>query len=192
MARNLVEEMKVLDVGGKNGLNARAYFPDAEIRVVDKSMGWDVMKMGLPDGVWDIIFASHFIEHIVDPDYFLDECKKVMIPDTTLEIDTPNLGAWFNRILLLFGYQPHFTEVSTRYDVGKLRLGTEEKPGGHLHLFTLRALKELLTIHGFKIHSIQGKPLEYPLPLLLKLLDRLFSKIPSLASELRVKCGYLG
>ena len=184
--------MKVLDVGGKNGLNARAYFPDAEIRVVDKSMGWDVMKMGLPDGDWDVIFASHFIEHIIDPDFFLDECKRVMMPDTTLEIDTPNLAAWFNRILLLLGYQPHFTEVSTRYDVGKLRLGREEKVGGHLRLFTLRALRELLRRHGFTVKSVVGKPLGYSLPPVIKQVDQLFSMIPSTAAELRVKCGYLG
>ena len=185
-------KQRVLDVGGKNGVTVRQYYPDADITVVDMCNGWDVMKLGLPTFTWDVIFASHFIEHIVNPDFFLDECKRVMQPESVLEIATPNLAAWFNRGLLLFGYQPHFTEVSTRYDVGKFRMGKEEAPGGHLRLFTARALRELLVRHGFTIRRFVGRPIGFSLPQPLKALDQCFSQWPSTASELRVTCGYGG
>ena len=182
--------IQVLDVGGKNGKNARSYFPDAEITVVDKADGWDVMEKGLPNGEWDVVFLSHIIEHVTNPDYLLDECKRVVGKSGTIIIATPNLGAWFNRILLLLGYQPHFTEVSTLYDVGKFRLGKEEKPGGHLRICTARALKQLLLKHDFRIKEFKGKPIGYKLPPILKQVDAFFGLFPSTAAELRVKCGY--
>ena len=56
-------------------------------------------------------------------------------------LSTPNLAAWYNRVLLALGVQPVFTEVSLR--------GIFGRPGsvvaGHLRIFTRSALAQLLS-----------------------------------------------
>ena len=165
--------MNVLDVGGGIANRASEFYPGSEITTLDLQTGWDVMQKGLPDGPWDIILANHFIEHIPDPDYFLDECKRVMSKDTVLDIGTPNLAAWYNRILFLFGYLPNHSEVSKRFDVGKfprLRQGL----GGHIYVYPLKALLQLLKCHGFNIISVRG--------------EGSLRCWPSLSSAFRIKC----
>jgi len=66
-----------------------------------------------------IVIMSELIEHLVDPDATLDEALRVLVPGGTLLLSTPNLAAWYNRALLLFGVQPVFTEVSLRGIYGR-------------------------------------------------------------------------
>jgi len=182
--------LNVLDVGGGNGLRARyEFYPNSEVTVADLKYGWDVMKHGLPKGNWDVILANHSIEHFSDPDKFLDECKKVMNEKTILDIGTPNLAAWFNRILFLFGYVPHSVELSTRYNVGKAFGWNSEELGGHIYVYTVPALTQLLKKHGFKIKSVAGERSTYPCQPLIKLTDRILTKLNvNMASAFRIKC----
>ena len=181
--------LKVLDVGGSDGLRAKnEFYPGSEVEILDIKHGWDVMNYGLPYGRWDIILANHFIEHIPDPDFFLDECKKVMRHDTILDIGTPNLCAWFNRILFLFGYVPHSVELSKRHNVGKAFDWNKEELGGHIYVYSLRALLELLAKHKFKVISIKGERSTYPTLLPIKWVDGLLTLSPDLASAFRIKC----
>jgi SAM-dependent methyltransferase len=127
----------------------------------------------------DVVIMSEFIEHLVDPDNALDEAWRVLIPGGTLLLSTPNLAAWYNRVLLAVGVQPLFTEVSLRGIHG--RPGTEVV--GHLRLFTRRALLSLLKTMGFVAIKIKGAPY-HDVPKLFQPLDRLFCHTPSLASNL--------
>lgn len=180
----------VLDVGGKDGSRCRQHYPHAEISVLDLIHGWDVMKDGLPEGDWDIIFANHSIEHFSDPDYFLEECKRVMKPHTILEIGTPNMASWYNRILFFFGYVPNHIELSKKYNVGKPFNWGEVPLGGHIYVYTVPALKELLTKHGFRIISVTAESSTYPTNLIIRFIDKLATWIsPNLASAVRVKCS---
>ena len=61
---------------------------------------------------------------------------------------------------------------------------TFAKPAGHIRPFTLRALKELLEYHGFKVIAVNGAPGVEPRE--LKLLDSILSLKPSLARKLIV------
>jgi len=182
--------LKVLDVGGGDGKRAKEeFYPDSEIMTIDLKNGWDVMKLGLPEGKWSIILANHFIEHIPDPDYFLSECRRIMQPGTILDIGTPNLCAWFNRILFLFGYVPHSVELSKRFNVGKAFGWNNEELGGHIYIYTPRALADLLKKHGLSVFSITGESSTYPCNFIIKLIDKLMTWIsPSLASAFRIKC----
>lgn len=182
--------MNVLDVGGKDGLRARnEFYPGSEVSVCDLTYGWDVMKYGLPEGTWDVILANHFIEHIPDPDYFLDECKRVMKKHTVLDIGTPNLTAWFNRIFFLLGYLPHSVEVSKRHNVGKAFDWNNEELGGHIYVYSVPALLQLLKKHGFKILSVRGEASTYPASGVVKAIDACLTRLsPALASAFRVKC----
>lgn len=136
---------------------------------------------GLPlaDASVDVVIMSELIEHLVDPDATLDEAWRVLRPGGSLLLSTPNLAAWYNRVLLAFGIQPLFTEVSLRGIYG--RPGSEVV--GHLRVFTRRALKGLLRSIGFVAIEIRGAPY-HDVPGPLKPLDRLLCHTPSLASNL--------
>ena len=182
--------LKVLDVGGNDGVRAKEeFYPDSDVTVLDLKNGWDVMKFGLPFGDWDILLANHFIEHISDPDYFLEECKRAMNSRTILDIGTPNLAAWFNRLLFLAGYVPHSVELSKKFNVGKPFDWGKEQLGGHIYVYTVPALIQLLKAHGFKILSVAGEPSTFPCQLFHHLVDGIITKLsPTLASAFRVKC----
>jgi len=132
-----------------------------------------------PDKTADVVVMSELIEHLVDPDEALAEARRVLAPGGTLLLSTPNLAAWFNRALLLFGVQPVFSEVSLR--------GIYGRPGsqvvGHLRLFTRRALAELLVARGFSDVKISGAPY-HDVPRLFRPLDRLLCRTPGLSSIL--------
>lgn len=90
-----------------------------------------------------------------------------------------------NRILLLLGYQPTYSEVSTEVIIGQICKGG--KPDGHLRLFTFRALMELLEYHGFKVIKVAGSGSLYQ-PRIIKFLDKMFAKRPSFARIQIIAC----
>lgn len=138
---------------------------------------------------FDIVIAQQVIEHLINPDFFVEESKRVLKNGGFLIITTPNLGAWFNRILLLFGFQPFFTEVSTEDKTIGLTftrfLTKVRNPLGHLRIFTLKALIDLLEFHHFNVVKTTGGSISY-LPNFIKPVDKLFSLFPSLSSDLIV------
>jgi len=179
----------VLDVGGGDGVRCRKHFPEATITTIDLKNGWDVMRDGLPLGNWDIIFANHSIEHFSDPDFFLEECRRVMRPHTILEIGTPNLAAWYNRILFLFGYVPNHVELSTKVNIGKPFNWGEVPLGGHKFVYTVPALLELLDHYHFKVISVEAEYSTYAISPIVLAVDKFLTDINrNLASAFRVKC----
>ena len=138
---------------------------------------------------FDYVVSSQVIEHILDTDNFIKESKRILKKDGILCISTPNLAAWFNRAIFIFGYQPFFTEVSNEDKTLGLkftRLLTKNRDSlGHLRVFTLRALVDLLEYHGFTILDKKGGEVEY-LPSYLKFFDKFFSNFPYLASDLYI------
>lgn len=104
-------------------------------------------RLDFPDASFDLVICDDVIEHVVDPDLLVEEIRRVLVPGGHLLLSTPNLAAWFNRIALLVGLQPAFSEVSTRHIFGR--------PGaivvGHLRLFTARSLRAFLTHHRLRV-----------------------------------------
>lgn len=138
-------------------------------------------KISFPDRFFDLVFAGEIIEHLEDPDKFLLEVNRVLKKNGFLVISTPNLAAWYNRILLFLGIQPVFTETSSRFNPGKPKiLGKESDPVGHLRLYTIGALKELLKFYGFKSLTIKG--IGFLPRTFFYQIDRIIAKLPSLAS----------
>jgi len=136
---------------------------------------------GLPlaSGSVDVVIMSELIEHLVDTDAALAEAGRVLVPGGRLLLSTPNLAAWYNRVLLAFGIQPIFTEVSLRRIYGR--------PGrdvvGHLRIFTRRALEEILVATGFVEIDITGAPY-HDVPRPFRPIDRLLCRAPSFSSIL--------
>lgn len=168
------------------------YCADIDVKALEKALlrgiktfMIDLSKDTLPifNNSVDFITALEVIEHLINPDNMLREAYRVLKSKGYLLISTPNLASWANRTALLFGYQPYNCEVSTEILAGVLWRGrTLSKPAGHIRPFTLKALKELLIYHGFKIVSIKGAPGVEPKE--LRYIDSLLSLIPSLARRL--------
>ncbi|HKW44510.1 MAG TPA: class I SAM-dependent methyltransferase [Candidatus Eremiobacteraceae bacterium] len=113
----------------------------------------------LPSDSLDVVVMGEVIEHVFDPDACLEEIRRLLKPSGHVIVTTPNLAAWYNRIMLLFGMQPIFTETSTRkkYGHGFAALGQGSvETQGHLKLFTLGALRELLDDVGYAVERVSG------------------------------------
>jgi SAM-dependent methyltransferase len=180
---------KILDLGcgqGELSSSIRSLLPGADIVGVEWSLSGcrraqergilvvqasvDGLDLPFSSDAFNAVIIKEVIEHLVDTDQVLTEARRVLVPGGLLLVSTPNLAAWFNRILLLMGVQPVFSEVSLKGVYG--RPGSD--PVGHLRLFTKRALVELLVAHGFAEVGVLGATF-HRTPRGLRWLDRLLS-----------------
>lgn len=149
------------------------------------------LEVGIPhdDEGFDVAYAGEVIEHVYDPDKLLREARRVLKPGGHLLITTPNLQAWYNRVLFAAGIQPLFYETSTKSSgigAGPLaRIKRSHNPVGHLRVFNRRALLDLLASEGFTPLELRGAVF-HALPAPVVAVDRLFNRRPSLASNLVV------
>ena len=104
-----------------------------------------------PDATFDVVVSLETIEHLLDPDALLVEARRVLIPGGCLILSTPRLDALLVVASLLLGHQPPGVEASSRRRYGS-PFG-EQRPSGHLHLFTRRALHEALAANGFRVDA---------------------------------------
>jgi ubiquinone/menaquinone biosynthesis C-methylase UbiE len=86
----------------------------------------------LPDGAFDVVWASEVIEHVADTARWLSEVRRVLVPSGRLLVTTPNHGRLG---LALYGIE--------RYS---------QPLGDHLHLYSARSLRTLLD--GFHFAEI--------------------------------------
>lgn len=147
------------------------------------------MKWPFANHTFDSVIGIEIIEHLTDPDHFLQESKRILNKNGTLILTTPNLANWFNRVIFLFGYQPFFLEASTVDKTVGLsftrKLTPSRVPVGHIRVFTTKAMFDLLTLHGFKNIQIIGSKVDC-LPLPMGIVDRFFSRFSSLSSDMLV------
>lgn len=151
-------------------------------------------RVPFPDKSFDLLVSNQVIEHLTNPDYFLKECGRVLCRRGHLILTTPNLAAWYNRFLFLFGVYPIFLEASTENKLAGtkfLRKVAKSKQGvGHLRVLNLAALRDLLIMNNFKIKKTLGLTrnfhLGWPAKVAYQLLDKVFSFMPDLSSDLLV------
>jgi ubiquinone/menaquinone biosynthesis C-methylase UbiE len=108
---------------------------------------------------YDVVIASHVIEHLADTDNFLMETYRVLRPGGYLMLATPNLAAFLHVIFLMLGKQPTIAEVSDRALVGTWspRRNRVNRAGpAHRRLFTIGALREFHEYYGFKVEICVG------------------------------------
>ena len=83
-----------------------------------------------PDGGFDVVHASHLIEHLNDPRAFVREAKRILKKNGTLLISTPNSD----------GFQAKLFGSAWRSAIFD-----------HLYLFSRKTLTELLRREGFLV-----------------------------------------
>lgn len=138
---------------------------------------------------FNILISCEVLEHVIDTDQFMVHANKMLKLGGLFILTTPNLGSFFNRLLLLIGLQPLHTEVSWQNPyLGREILykitGQERSPAaGHLRLFTAHALRKFVQHHGFVIRKFCGFS---PYGGLMGMVSRLFGVFPSLMPGLFV------
>ncbi|MFP9059018.1 class I SAM-dependent methyltransferase [Natrialbaceae archaeon A-chndr2] len=139
------------------------------------------------DNYVDFVMAFGLFEHLTDYDHPLEEIHRVLRDDGWFWITVPNLGGWTNRLALLLGYQPRNVEVSSQKSVGILPFYDYNKPLGHVHAPTYRALVELLEHHGFSIEIVT--PLSpYQDSFAVKAVDAVLGRSPRFSRRVSILC----
>lgn len=157
--------------------------PGSDVRVIQSNV--DTQDFPFPNEHFDAIFCGELIEHLYDPDHLLEEMYRTLQTGGMAVVTTPNLASWHNRIALFAGYQPHATEVSLRHNVGKLRAKPKRFPmSGHIRVFTPRALRELVVIHGFRVVQLRGASAYLSFPFPANMVERVSTLVPSVSSHL--------
>mgnify|MGYP000734067666 CR=1 FL=1 len=179
---NLVEAREIVGVDISEQALSLAQRKDVKTFKVDLEND----HLPFPDNYFDLVTAIEIVEHLRTVDNLLMQTFRVLRPGGFFVIATPNLGSWINRLLLLLGYQPMHTEPSKRYHVGLPR-GVREKSSyaGHVNLMTVKALCSLLKVYNFVIVDKQGIHWHVKYGV-LDVIDRFFSKIPSLAHDIAI------
>lgn len=195
------EHGALLDVGcgnGRNLLRLREASPGLVLSGTDisesgcatvRELGFDARPADAGEALpfdpdsFDFVLCGEVIEHVVDPDGLLIELRRVLKPGGRLILTTPNLAYAVNRLLLLCGVQPLFTETSLKKNYGRyfsfLGQGRRETQG-HLKIFTRRALCELLTDCGFEVLATEGYCFMQSGP--THVIDRAFRRLPGMAA----------
>lgn len=160
---------KVLDVGGERGSYQflRNSIPDTTIYSMNidakilpkekcRTVQADAQFLPFENRTFDLIFGGEVLEHIIYPDKFLSEARRVLKTKGEIILTTPNLNAWQNRILILFGFAP---TNYTPYPVKTYGIPKKFKTRplyDHPRVFPYRALKEIFNSNGFRLEKISG------------------------------------
>ncbi len=112
---------------------------------------WDLDRKEFPVNVsgFDQIMMLDIIEHLKEPEIFMDElrfaaaCKR---PEVILT--TANIGFVVTRLMLLFG----------QFNYGKKGI----LDATHTRLFTFRSMRALLEQSGYKVLEMRGIPAPFP------------------------------
>lgn len=91
---------------------------------------------------FNTIVSTEVIEHLYDPEAFVDLCKNTLPPNGELIITTPYHGYWKNLLLAVLGrWDPH-------HDPTWL--------GGHIKFWSKKTLTKLLNDKSFTITGFKG------------------------------------
>jgi ubiquinone/menaquinone biosynthesis C-methylase UbiE len=110
---------------------ARARHPELSFVLVpiDGALPFD-------DGSFDVVWSSEVIEHVADSARWLSEVRRVLVPRGRLLLTTPSHG----RLRLAIGGIERYSEPL----------------GDHLHLYSARSLRQLLTEFDFAVAELRG------------------------------------
>jgi glycosyltransferase involved in cell wall biosynthesis len=160
-------ESSVADIGCAAGYMSRALrekhcritgvdqFPVADDSGLERFVQCDLDQSDFPldAGAFDYILLLDVIEHLREPQRFLDSLRYSRVSDGGVKVmmSTGNIAFIATRLALFFGW--------FNYDPrGILDLT-------HTRLYTFATAKELLEQSGYKIEEVRGVPAPFPLAL---------------------------
>jgi 2-polyprenyl-3-methyl-5-hydroxy-6-metoxy-1,4-benzoquinol methylase len=104
----------------------------------------------LPSGAFAAVTMGDVIEHLPDPGAMLDRVAELLAPGGVLWMATPDAGS---RVAQMLGRR-WWSVIPT-----------------HVHLFTRRSMRELLTRHGFEVLAMGTSPKTFSVAYYLERLD---------------------
>jgi len=152
--RNAPKARTVLDLGCGNGRTSRL-LADAGKKVVGIDISSVALRKAAAAGalgtIWyvmgsceaplplrsesiDAVFCADVIEHLVNPQVTIAECRRVLRPGGTLFVSVPYHGRIKNVLISALAFERHFDPV-----------------GPHIRFFTLRSLASFMKFHEFSI-----------------------------------------
>jgi ubiquinone/menaquinone biosynthesis C-methylase UbiE len=137
----------------QNTDNVFKEIPNFEFRLHDT----DGNPLPFEDASFDFISCNHVLEHVFETEKLVREFRRVLAPDGLCIISVPNIAAWVNRALFIFGSQPLGSELGTeKTTYGFWPTSMQKKlepfhPSGHIRDFTPRGLQNLTEHCGFKV-----------------------------------------
>ncbi len=146
---------KLLDIGCGDGLLAglvnKKYsqiygveFSEAARRlaeakgVITENININSQSLPFDDNTFDAVAGLDIVEHVFEPDKFLEEVFRVLKPEGFFILSTPNVRYLRQITSLIFkGRSPRTSSDKEGYD------------GGHVHYFTYKDIELLLEKNGF-------------------------------------------
>ena len=137
-------------------------------KILDLSKNWPI------DEKFDTIFALEIIEHMIDTDYFLENCKKISANNSYIIFSTPNIASLKSRLKLLFGKYPDSMEYRNVIH--------------HVRMYTVPTIKSHLESHNYEVIKCIGVnflPMKlHKFSLLRNLSNILANRFPSLCNNI--------
>jgi 2-polyprenyl-3-methyl-5-hydroxy-6-metoxy-1,4-benzoquinol methylase len=124
-----------------------------KVEVIKSDLNCPVLE--LPDNNFQVVYSLETIEHLINPGLFVKEAHRILVKNGIFVITTPNILAWYNRVLFLLGSLPIHYEVTETRNYGRL-VANDGDTVGHVRVFSPRAAKELLEANGFRVLKIRG------------------------------------
>jgi len=136
-------------------------------RRIDRT-GFDIQEK------FSFISALEIIEHMIDTDAFIKECRIHLEDNGYLIVSTPNINSLRNRLMVPLGFYPSAMEYRTIVH--------------HVRLYNAATLKSHIEEHGFKLMGMVGVnflPKRFLRKSLVRRADYLLSnRFPSLCGNL--------
>lgn len=174
-ARELFENEEVgriLDIGCADGGFLKTFSAHVEKYGIDiieqKSEGFTFKQCNLEDGIpfedefFDKIFCGGVIEHLLDTDFFLDECYRVLKRNGSLVLTTDNLSSLVNLLRWLKKEQPRMVGYNIH-----------NNSWGHVRAYSIIAINRQLEDHNFKIEFLGSIYTGNYNPIIKKLLEKI-------------------
>nr|WP_294943206.1 class I SAM-dependent methyltransferase [uncultured Mucilaginibacter sp.] len=127
------------DASEKGIAMAKEHNPD---RFFVQDLSTDKLPPELQQLSFDTIISTEVIEHLYDPEGFIDFCKQALSKGGDIIISTPYHGYLKNLVLSLTNkWDQHLNPVWL---------------GGHIKMWSRRTLESLLTTKGFTVTQFEG------------------------------------
>jgi len=101
----------------------------------------DFLELTWDNNLFDVITLWHVLEHVVDPERYIEKTRDVLTADGCLIIEVPNFSSW------------------TRKLAGKYWLGLDLTY--HISFFSPESLVSMLERHGFRVTLVHTFSLEH-------------------------------
>jgi len=124
----------------ENGIAiAKKEYPD---RFFVQDLSTDQLPVELQKFKFDTIISTEVIEHLYNPDGFIEFCKNALQKNGELIISTPYHGYWKNMLLAILGKWDSHHDPTWH--------------GGHIKFWSRNTLSKLLTSKGFAVTGFKG------------------------------------